>query len=88
MNLFGSDGFGTKAAPRRGLWFLRIVPLVSTILILLAMLVIKSGNYHDFLLGLAVGLLISMTVQAFAIKSVELNEPPQQSDVQNLPVTR
>ena len=87
MNTFGSNGFGTTPSPRSGLWFLRITPPVCIVCLALAMFVFKSGNPHDFLLGIVAGLLVGVTFQTFAIKGVELDNSPQPSGVERYPLT-
>lgn len=87
MNTFGPKGLNATPSRRSGLWFIRITPLVSTLCLLLAMFVFKSGNHHDFLLGLAAGLLIALSLQSFSIKAIELDDSPQASDVERYPLT-
>jgi hypothetical protein len=88
MNTFETNGFGSTASPQQGLWFLRLTPPACIVCLALAMFVFKSGNPHDFLLGLVAGLLAGVSVQAFAIKNIELDNSPHTSDVQDLRITR
>ncbi len=52
------------------------------------MFVFKTGNRHDFCIGLATGTLIGMIAQLFAVKNIEVNNDLQSSDVDNLCITR
>jgi hypothetical protein len=88
MNAFELNGFGSTPSPRSGLWFLRLTPPTCIVFLALAMYVFKSGSPHEFLLGLAAGLLAGLTVQAFAIKDIGLDNSPHPSDVQELRITR
>jgi Na+/proline symporter len=69
-------------------WFLRGFTFAAIVPLLLAMLVWKSGNRHDFCIGLSVGLLIGLLAQSFSISNVEWNDTSRPSDVENFSITR
>jgi preprotein translocase subunit SecF len=56
---------------------------VVTVLVL-ALFVFKTGNSHDFCLGIAVGLMVGLLAQSFAISKVELKDTPGRSDVDTI----
>jgi O-antigen ligase len=70
------------------LWILRGFTVASIVPLVLAMFVFHTGNRHDFCLGLSVGILVGLLAQTFAISNVDLNTPPQPSEVQDLRITR
>ncbi len=74
--------------PVNPLWLLRGFGFAILTFLLLAMFVFKTGNRHDFCIGLATGTLIGMIAQLFAVKNIEVNNDLQSSDVDNLCITR
>ena len=48
-------------------WLFRVLPAVITVLVALSMLVLK-GAPHDFCLGLALGLLVGLTVSCWQLQ--------------------
>lgn len=72
------------------IWMFRIFPPAATVLVLLAMVVLKPETHadaHAFCLGMAAGLLISFSVVCFQIRSVDMKDTKQPSDVERLPIT-
>jgi hypothetical protein len=69
------------------IWLIRGFSAAALVAITLAMFVFKTGGRHDFCLGLAAGTLIGLIVQSSIIKSVELKENEQRSDVTHYPLT-
>jgi len=72
------------------IWMFRLFPPVITVLVLLALLVLKPethANAHAFCLGMAAGLLISFSVVCLQIRSVDMKDNRQPSDVERLPIT-
>jgi hypothetical protein len=67
-------------------WFIRGFSAAALVAIALAMFVFKNGGRHYFCLGLAAGILIGLLVQSSGIKSVELKENQQRSDVNHYPL--
>jgi hypothetical protein len=62
--------------------------LVATILPLaLAMFVFRTGESHDFCLGLGMGLLISHLAMSFSFSNVEIKDNSRPSDVEDIRVT-
>ncbi len=67
-------------------WLIRGFSTAALVAITLAMFVFKTGGRHDFCLGLAAGTLIGLLVQSSVIKSVELKDDQQRSDVNHYPL--
>ncbi len=52
-----------------------------TLLLALAMIVFRSGTWHEFCLGAALGLLIGFCAFSTTLQGVTLKDTPQPSDV-------
>jgi hypothetical protein len=70
--------------PVSALWVMRVFAISVVTVLVLAMFVFKTGNPHDFCLGIAVGLMVGLLAQSFAISKVELKDAPSRSDVDNI----
>lgn len=77
----------TTGKPLKLLWIVRGFSLAVLVTLLLAMFVFKTGVRHEFCLGLAVGMLIGLIAQLFAIRNVEQNDTTRPTDVDHLSVT-
>ncbi len=70
--------------PANALWVMRGFAISVVTVLVLALFVFKTGNSHDFCLGIAVGLMVGLLAQSFAISKVELKDTPGRSDVDTI----
>ena len=72
------------------IWMFRLFPVLTMVLLALARLVFPPSTHakaHGFCLGAALGVMISFSLVCFQVKSVDLKDSPQPSDVEHLSIT-
>ena len=72
------------------IWMFRLFPVLTMVLLALALLVFKPEQHadaHAFCLGAALGIMISFSIVCFQLRSVEMKDIDQPSDVHRLPIT-
>jgi hypothetical protein len=82
------DYVGPTADLQSPVWTLRLCPSIALVCILLAETVWKSGFAHGLCFGIAAGQLAMLCIISFQITSVTMHNPPQNSDLQELHLTR
>jgi hypothetical protein len=70
---------------RKPIYFLRIAPIACAVILILGLTVFKDGSGPAFCIGLVVGILVSVTVTAFQIRSIELTDTTQPTGTRIFP---
>ena len=67
---------------KKALWLLRGGTLACVLILTLSLTVFREVGHHAFCVGLALGLLVGITLTTFQVRRIDLSDETRPSDVQ------